>query len=174
MKKRLVPGAKAPAGPTLVFIASARYVWRFPEHVSLLLVLIELEKGGCTTNDNGRAPAVISAAHGRAAYATYAANNLEPRDDDADVAASGGSAACIESLQPPPSPPPLSPPSGIGLLATAGLTATAALTTASLLPRNDHDVTERCHAVACTLCVRARMQYVCVTGVYVHCLHSPM
>jgi hypothetical protein len=62
----------------------------------------------------------------------------------------------------------------IGLLATAGLTATAALTTASLLPRNDHDVTERCHAVACTLCVRARMQYVCVTGVYVHCLHSPM
>jgi hypothetical protein len=77
MKKRLVPGAKAPAGPTLVFIASARYVWRFPEHVSLLLVLIELEKGGCTTNDNGRAPAVISAAHGRAAYATYAANNLE-------------------------------------------------------------------------------------------------
>ena len=44
--------ARVPAGQTLVFLASARFVWRFPEHLGLFLALLALEKGGCVKNSN--------------------------------------------------------------------------------------------------------------------------
>jgi len=62
---------------------SARYVWRFPEHLPLFLALLALEHGGCTTVANS-GTVVVSAEHARAAYASYAEKDLAPRADDQD------------------------------------------------------------------------------------------
>ena len=68
-----MPTARISGGPTLVFLASARFEWRFPEHVGLFLSLLALEKAGCITRGNDGGEAVISAETARAAYTAYAA-----------------------------------------------------------------------------------------------------
>mmetsp|Transcript_11723 Transcript_11723/g.37432 ORF Transcript_11723/g.37432 Transcript_11723/m.37432 type:complete len:243 (-) Transcript_11723:36-764(-) len=63
-RRKLVPTARVPAGATLVWLASARFQWRFPEQVGLFLSLLALAKAGCTTTVAGNAIAVITAEAG--------------------------------------------------------------------------------------------------------------
>lgn len=48
-----MPTARVPAGATLVWLASARFRWRFPEQVGMFLSLLALAKAGCTTKLDG-------------------------------------------------------------------------------------------------------------------------
>ena len=90
-----MPGCRIPAGATLVWLASARFRWRFPEQVGLFLSLLALAKAGCTTKLAGSAIAVITAETACAAYETYAAVDIAPRNTDEDSAASGGHATTL-------------------------------------------------------------------------------
>lgn len=96
-RKQLVHGARVPASATLLFIASVRYAWRFPEHVPLFIALSALDRAGCTTmTTHGRV--AITATHARTAYASYAQKDLAPRDDDEDVLASASTASSTADL----------------------------------------------------------------------------
>ena len=72
-----MPTARVPAGATLVWLASARFRWRFPEQVGLFLSLLALAKAGCTTKLAGFEIAVITAEAACAAYATSILNNTK-------------------------------------------------------------------------------------------------
>jgi hypothetical protein len=50
--RRLKPSAAVPGGPTLLWITSPSFTWRFPQHVALFLALLELERSGCRTHGN--------------------------------------------------------------------------------------------------------------------------
>ena len=84
--RRLKPSAAVPGGPTLLWITSPSFTWRFPQHVALFLALLELERSGCRTHGNS-GEELIDARHARAAYEQYARPDLEPRDDDREVLA---------------------------------------------------------------------------------------
>jgi hypothetical protein len=86
--RKLKPSAAVPGGPTLLWITSPSFTWRFPQHVALFLALLELERSGCRTHGNS-GEELIDARHARAAYEQYARPDLEPRDDDREVLAVG-------------------------------------------------------------------------------------
>ena len=89
--KTLRANATVPGGETLLWIASERYTWRFPEQIRLFLALQDLERGGCTTVGNSReGRQVVSARHARAAYRVHARAQLQPRGGEADPFASPG------------------------------------------------------------------------------------
>ena len=81
MRKRLRPDARVPGGPTLIWIDSENYEWRFPGHVRLFLALQELANGGCHTVGNSGS-VLIRAHYARAAYEQHARHDLRTRDDD--------------------------------------------------------------------------------------------
>jgi hypothetical protein len=86
ISRKLKPKATVPGGPTLLWITSPSFTWRFPQHVALFLALLELERSGCRTHGNS-GEELIDARHARAAYEQYARPDLEPRDDDREVLA---------------------------------------------------------------------------------------
>ena len=88
ISRKLKPKATVPGGPTLLWITSPSFTWRFPQHVALFLALLELERSGCRTHGNS-GEELIDARHARAAYEQYARPDLEPRDDDREVLAVG-------------------------------------------------------------------------------------
>jgi hypothetical protein len=130
-RRKLVPGARVPAGSTLLFLASPRYAWRFPEHVPLFISLSALERAGCTTMGN-RGVVAISAAHARAAYESYAQKDLAPRDDDDDVLASAQSSSCdVDPLLSQPAEPAFATINTISLAQQAFFQRTVASMSAS-------------------------------------------
>ena len=88
---RLRPDAPVPGGQTLLWIDSTSFAWRFPEHTSLFLSLRRLAEDGCRATGNAGLQA-INAQHATARYQAYAQPHLQPRDDDADLLDSGGTA----------------------------------------------------------------------------------